>query len=295
MPRTTWEGLPALVRAVIERECGRVLRAEEPSAGRNSDFSATVYTDRGPVFCKGITDAHGKRGAMHRHESMINKWLPHEVAPRLLWQAEADGWLLLGFEHVAGCHADLSPGSPDLPLVTEAMTTLARELAQCPSGVPSLADKMAWLAGWRRLRHDPPAELDNWSREQLDLLVEWEARGLEAVAGDALLHTDLHSLNILVADRARVIDWAWARSGAAWTDTAHLVVRLIDAGHRPSDAERWAAGIPGWQDVSGTELTGFAVALAGMWTYLRHADPQPQRPRLAGSARTWAEHRLRTE
>jgi hypothetical protein len=294
MSRTTWDDLPAPVRAAIERECGPVARADHPSAGRNSDFSATLHTSRGLVFCKGIANAGGRRGQMHRHEAAVNQWLPRDFTPRLQWQVAAGGWLLLGFDHVAGHYADLSPGSPDLPLVTEAVNAVAREPANRPTEVPRLTDKMAWMAGWRRLRHDPPAALDAWSRERLDLLVQLEGRGISAAAGDSLLHTDLHPLNILVADRARVIDWAWSRLGAPWIDAAHLVVRLMDQGHTPARAEQWAATTVAWPAATREELTGFAVALLGMWTYLEHHDPQPQRPRLTAVARAWAQHRLAT-
>ena len=55
-------------------------------------------------------------GWMHRNESKINPYLPAQM-PRLHWQVEASGWLMLGFEYVAGRHPDLSPGSPDLSSV----------------------------------------------------------------------------------------------------------------------------------------------------------------------------------
>lgn len=144
-----------------------------------------------------------------------------------------------------------------------------------------------------RACHTVPAALDGWSRANLDLLVGWEACGIEAATGNTLLHTDLHQLNIIVvADRARVIDWAWSRIGAGWTDTAYLVVRLIDQGHTPEQAEGWAAGTSAWPEATPEKLTGFAAALLGMWPYLQHTDPQPQRPRLVEAARTWFLHRL---
>ncbi|GAB2775908.1 phosphotransferase [Amycolatopsis magusensis] len=290
----TWDDLPAAVRSAVEAETGPVTHAETPAAGRNSDFAATLHTLDGVVFCKGIADAGGKRGAMHRHEADINPYLPPAVAPRLLWRADTDAWLLLGFEHITGHHADLSPDSPDLPMVAKAVSTMAGALAGCPApGVPALTEKMAWMSGWRRLRHQPPAELDEWSRDRLDLLVDWEARGIDAAAGDNLLHTDLHPLNILIGDgRAWVIDWAWSRTGAAWVDPAHLVVRLIDEGHSPDAAERWAATTAAWSTASAEALTAFSVALLGMWTYLQHTDPLPMRAGLTAAARRWAEHRL---
>ena len=79
MPRSTWDELPATARAAIEREAGLVARAEIPSAGRNSDFSATLHLcSGGVVFCKGIADAEGKRGAVASHDVL---WIPGEIGP----------------------------------------------------------------------------------------------------------------------------------------------------------------------------------------------------------------------
>ncbi|MFC3450904.1 phosphotransferase family protein [Amycolatopsis speibonae] len=290
----TWNDLPRTVCAAIEVETGPVNRVEVPAAGRNSDFAATLHTQRGTVFCKGIVDAGGTRGSMHRREADVASYLPPAVVPSLLWRVETDGWLMLGYHHIAGHHADLSPGSKDLPLVADAVSTLARELADSAApGVPALSEKMAWMAGWRRLRHQPPAELDQWSRERLDVLVELEAEGIESVAGTSLIHTDLHQLNILVGDdRAWVIDWAWSRTGAAWIDAAHLVVRLIGQGHSPEAAEQWAGTTSAWHSASPEALTAFSAALLGMWTYLQHTDPLPMRAGLAAAARRWTEYRL---
>lgn len=293
MTRSTWEALPAPVRAAIERETGTVVRAEIPSAGRNSDFSATLHTSEGPVFCKGIADAEGRRGRMHRHEAEINPWLPSAVAPRLRWRAEVDGWLLLGFDHAAGRHADLAPGSPDLPAVARAVTTLAGELTHCPVPVPRLSEQWGRLAAWRRLARDTPPDLDPWAREQLDQLRDLESDAIEAVDGDSLVHTDLHSLNILVdGERARIVDWAWSRTGAAAVDVAFLVARLVAAGHTPVTAELWARGLPAWRETPAATRTAFAVAIWGIWEFLERDHPLPHRAELTAAARTWARHRL---
>lgn len=294
MVRREWEDLPARVRSAIENKCGTVVGADCPSAGRNSDFSATLrLADDRKIFCKGITSANSPKVRVHQHEAYINRWLPHPPAPRLLWRVETDGWLLLGFDHVAGQHADLSPGSPDLPLVADTISTLARELTPCPADeVPALAGKLASMAAWRRLRHEPPGDLDPWGRTKLDCFVEWEQRAIDAVAGDSLLHADLHPLNIVVGRIAHVVDWAWSRTGAVWVDTAYLVIRLIDEGHTPQGAERWAESVPAWHESSDLARTAFAVAVFGMWEYLQHADPLPHRARLATAARRWAQHRV---
>lgn len=291
--RRTWNELPTAVRAAVELETGPVERVEIPDTGRNSDFSATLHLAGGRVFCKGIDDAHGPRGRMHRHEASINQWLP-SLAPRLLWRVQAADWLLLGFEHVTGRHADLAPGSPDLPVVAEAVTTLARELAASRADAPRLADQWARLAAWRRLAKDTPDDLDEWAHDHHDQLIDWEAQAIDLADGDSVVHTDLHALNILVdGDRASIVDWAWSRRGAPAVDIAFLVARLIAAGHTATEAEEWAGTIPLWRSTPDTTQTAFAVAIWGIWEFLERHQPLPVRPALTAAARTWAHHRLR--
>jgi hypothetical protein len=289
MPRSTWEHLPVAVRTAIERQTGPVLDVVIPVAGRNSDFSATLHTAAGGLlFCKGIATAEGKRGAMHRHEAEINSWLPSAVAPRLRWRTEADGWLLLGFDHVPGWHADLSPGSPDLPLVADTVSLMAGELAECGAQASRLAQQWSRFVPWRRLAKDVPVDLDQWTRDHLDVLTEWEARAVELADGDSLVHTDLHGLNILVTEgRARVIDWAWSRLGSAAVDVAFLIARLVAAGHSPVEAEQWAETIPLWQHTPAETRTAFAVEVWGLWEHtgrMRQSPPKWMATTLAAQA-----------
>jgi len=293
MTRRSWQELPAAVRAAIEHETGPVAAAETPSAGRNSDFSATLHTATGLVFCKGIADAEGSRGRMHRHEAAINPWLPPALAPCLRWRAEAEGWLLLGFDHVHGRHADLSPTSPDLTAVVATVNALADDLAHCRAEAPRLADQWHRLAAWRRLAKLQDAGLDTWTSDHLDQFVGWESRAIELADGDNLVHTDLHSYNILVeADSARVVDWAWSRTGAAAVDVAFLVARLIAAGHTSEAAERWADNLPAWHATPPATRTAFAVAIWGIWTYKNVEQPRPLWDQLIPAATAWARYRL---
>lgn len=295
MARTTWQELPTAVRTAIEHETGPVARAEIPDAGRNSDFSATLHTSTGIIFCKAIADAEGSRGHMHRREAAVNPWLPHSVAPLLLWTTEADGWLVLGFDHVPGRHADLSPGSPDLTAVATTVTALTDALTHCPAEVPRLADQWDRLSAWRRLAKRPDASLDVWTVDHLDELCAWEARGIELVNGDNLVHTDLHSLNILVGPKGtRIVDWAWSRTGAAAVDMAFLIARLVAAGHTPAAAERWADDLAVWHATTPAERTAFAVSIWGIWTHQSLEQPRPLWDELVPAAAAWARHRLRT-
>jgi hypothetical protein len=296
MARSTWEDLPTAVREAIEYATGPVAAADSPSAGRNSDFSATLYTAAGPVFCKAIADAEGNRGRMHRHEADVNPWLPTEVAPRLRWRTEAEGWLALGFDHVRGRHADLTPGSAELSAVATTVNALTERLAHCPATAPRLAEQWHRLSAWRRLSSSPDAQFDRWVADHLDELVTWESRGIELADGDGLVHTDLHAYNVLVgSDGAQVVDWAWSRIGAASVDVAFLIARLVAAGHRPAAAERWADALPAWQATTPDARTAFAVAIWGIWTHKSLEQPRPMWNRLVPAAGAWARHRLEVD
>lgn len=292
MTRYDWESLPAPVRESVEARCGQVVKAEPPAAGRNSDFAAILHlAGGGEVFCKGVVAASQAATGQAR-EARVNPLLPPPLAPRLLWQVEAEGWQLLAFERVAGQHANLSPDSPDLPLVTDAVSTMAVELADVDVDVPPMATKIDRMSAWNRLLADPPADVDPWAAPRLDEFATIERRTCELIEGTALLHTDLHSLNILVGERAWIIDWAWAQRGVAWLDAAILLIRLIEAGHTPAQAEAWAARTPAWAGANPDVVTGFAVSIFGLWEYLQLMRPLPNRPAAAAAARDWTRYRI---
>jgi hypothetical protein len=234
MIRRVFDELPERVRREIVRRCGPVLGETAAPAGRHSEISTTLRTSCGRVFVKGITVDHPHAGG-HRHEVYVNRWLP-PVAPRLQWTVETGGWLVLGLEQVDGRHADLSPGSTDLPLIADAVSAMVEALCPCPAqSSPVLAEQWARFAAWRRLRRDPPNDLDPWSL---------------------------------------------------------LVLRLIQAGHTPVEAERWAAGIPGWLGAVAADISAFAIAVLGLWEYLERNKPLPHRAELTNAARRWVRHRL---
>ncbi|MGI5501256.1 phosphotransferase family protein [Lentzea sp. CA-135723] len=261
--RLDWQELPADVRKAVEDRTGLVRNAESASVGRNSAFAASLHTTDGPVFCKGgPTDS--PQAVMHRNEAEVNPFLPAELAPRLLWRVEQDGWLLLGFEHVSGRHADLSPGSPDLPFVASAIEKIGT--VQPPAARRMIADH------WEAALANEPAN-------------EWAARAPRHMRGATLVHSDLNPLNILVSDTARVVDWAWWRIGAAWIDPAFTVVRLVAEGHSPRQAEEWAAQFEEFRKAPAEAVTAFAASLVCLWgrKFTHTAATE--------AARTWTEHR----
>ncbi|WP_119727922.1 phosphotransferase [Thermomonospora amylolytica] len=247
--RITWADLPGAVRDQIQDRTGRVV-GSRPAGGDRSDITAVLDTETGPVFIKGAREGIFARSL--RHEARVT---PHVagIAPRLLWQVQTDGWTVLGLEHIAGRHADYSPGSPDLDLLRAAVLQF--------QGVPL------------------PAHVTQG--------VERHYGGLDALVGDSLLHTDLHPDNVLITPgRAYVIDWAC--KGAAWAEPAMLAFRLMAAGHDIASAEAWGRSFPTWQD--GEPLTAFIHANADSWRQAARRDPQPWKLRAADLARQWAAH-----
>jgi hypothetical protein len=285
LPDDAWQ-------AIVER-CGEVSRVEHASGGINSDLAASLSTDSGLVFVKGVR-VDGRNASAHRAEARVNAYLPATLAPRMRWQVEVAGWLLLGFEHVSGRHADITPGSPDLPLIVATVGEVQETLTPCPPvDVGGFADQWGRLGAWRELLTKIPTDLDPWTRDLLVHGADTEPAAINVMRGDSLAHTDVQPLNILVdGDRARLIDWAWARRAAPWVDAAFLIIRLISAGHSPVDAEEWASRTPAWPVMPEDAGTLFAVEVLGVWEWLLHNRPMPHRAALTDAARMWARYRL---
>lgn len=260
MPRRDWLDLPDDVRREVERHTGDVRSARSALTGSVCDLAAILHTATGPVFCKGGESADAS-ARLYRNEARFNRWLPAAV-PRLRWTVEQSGWLLLGFEYAPGHHPDLAPGSPDLDPVADLLGRLARELTPCPP-----VNVQPFTQRWRGLID--PASVD----------------------GDTLLHTDMTPRNFLLGDRLRIVDWSAPCRGAAWLDTAFMVVRLIRAGHEPAAAEAWAARIPAWADASEESVDAFTRTLVHLRERQQRSNPAPHLGPLLDAARRWNSYR----
>ncbi|MEX2984630.1 phosphotransferase [Streptomyces sp. C36] len=222
----------------MEEHTGPVLAVRAIPDGLNCAIAACLTSAEGRTFVKGVRTQCTKAHAAQRWEVAVN---PHvrTVGPRLLWQVTAEGWDLLGFEYIDGRHADLSRGSPDLPLVAEALHA-AQDL-----GVPYVLG-VPWFA-------------DRWA-PYLD------ATELALLGGETLLHTDTNPHNLLVAhDRAHLVDWAMPALGPAWVDVACTAVRLMEADCAADEALSWAARFPSWRAADPTALRAFVTANRRQW------------------------------
>ena len=260
MTRLTWQQLPPAARAAVQERTGAFLTAADAATGANSGVAVKVLTASGELFIKGIPLDHGQVKTQLR-EAAVNPYLP-KSSPRLQWHLQAGGWDLLSFEVIDGPVADFTPGSPDLPLVVEALAELAA--TPCPDiELLSLAKRYTAYS-------DTPELFD----------------------GDRLLHTDMAPHNLLVDGTAHLIDWAWPSRGPAWADPAIWCVRLIDAGHTPAQAEQWARRLPAFDSADPTVLNAFAEANSRYWHEVHHGAPTRSWTRqMAAAAARWRDHR----
>ncbi|MCK9923175.1 hypothetical protein MXD61_15070 [Frankia sp. AgPm24] len=259
-----WDSLPAVVRQAAGRHLGTVDSVVAVPGGQNNDLAAVVHTRGGAVFVKAV------RGICRRMRWLRNEitagTLAPSVAPAVIFaeDVEADGepWLIVGFEYLSGRPADLSPGSADLAVVGQ---TLDRISSLPAPGVRGLHERWSVRDWWSRLRAVAPHVVTGVDVDQMD---GWASLASQAVRGDRLVHTDLHADQFAIDDSGdvHVIDWGFPGAAASWVDRAFLVIRLIQVGHTPHDAEAWAATRPGWP-TDGATLTAFAALVAGLWTY----------------------------
>ncbi|MEV5567926.1 hypothetical protein AB0L54_34490, partial [Streptomyces sp. NPDC052196] len=263
--RSNWDDLPPATRTAVAARTGPIYTATPVGAGRNSEIAVTLDTPTGRIFVKGLR-SHHPRVWTQRREATINPYVA-PLAPRLLWTIDDGEWNLLGFEHLDGRPADYSPHANDLPLVAEAIITLA--------GVRAPAD----------------VELKQIEQRFADYVDTPEDAAL--LRGDTVLHTDWTPDNVLIVDNtARVVDWAWPTRGAAWIDAACWVVWLISAGHTPAEAEQWAAKTPAWSTAPPRGLDVFARAQQRLWAGIAADAPDiAWKQDLAAAAAHWSTHR----
>lgn len=247
------------VRELIEEKTGPFRVVKEVSDGLNSEVSFIVRTDSDTTFIKGRKADHPWAWTQER-ERAINPAV-QSIGPRVKWSVRNGTWDLIGFEYVPGRHADYSPGSADLPRVV----TVLQRLQEIPC--PDVEIKQAEQR-WRHYTDTP-----------------------EMLIGSSLLHTEWNPSNVLVSDRAYLVDWAWPTRGAAWIDPACWAVWLIASGHTPRSAESWAAQIPSWQGAPASSLDEFARVQSRMWAGIAAESSEPWARSVATASLLWSSHR----
>ncbi|GAA1582778.1 phosphotransferase family protein [Actinoplanes couchii] len=255
--RTDWTALPeAVMKEVADRTDGS--HAIPAAAGDHAEIAATVTGANGKLFIKAASTDFGVQSL--RFELGVSEAVSGSHSPAVEWHFEVAGWLVVGFEHCAGPHADLSQGSSDLDLLGEALVALGDTPApDAPLFTPQ-----------GRLGFEHPA-----------------------MVGDALVHSDLGPANLIVrSDGLRIVDWAMAVKAAPWVELAMLVPWLISAGNTPAQAEEWLAQFRAWGTTDPKVLDDFAARNADKWAAKAWKNPAPWVSDLADWNGHWAVHRL---
>lgn len=235
-----WNDLPGTLRGRLADRIGAVGPAEPVVGGFTPGVRVRVPVAEGrTVFVKAIP-SDDPLASMYRTEGAVNRTLPPGVGPRLLTALDAEGWVVLVFDYTHGRHPDLSPGSPDLPRVMEAVAALQATLSPSPySEAPEFTSHP--VVGRAAAQHP-------------------------AMRGDTLLHCDIRSDNLLMGkEGVFFVDWALAHKGASWLDVALMIPQLIMAGHAPEEAEGWAAQVPCYATAPKAGVSAFASSISGYW------------------------------
>ena len=238
-----WTEVPPAVKAWAAGVAGGVPGAVRDVAGGFSPGATAVLggAER-DIFVKAVgTALNPESPGLHRREVVVSAALPQSPrVPRFLDSYDDGDWVALAFEAVDGRPPRHPWEAGELALVTEALSSLHRDLT--PSPVPSLtalADYARHLfGGWAALAamDVPPAGLDEWVRSHLDRLAELESGWPAACEGPTLVHGDVRADNVLLTAGGVVfVDWPHAAVGTPAFDVIAWAPSVVLEGGPPPE------------------------------------------------------------
>ncbi|MEV7775946.1 hypothetical protein [Kitasatospora sp. NPDC086791] len=259
--KRSWSNLPGPELAAVLEHTGEIRRATAVSEGMNSAVACVVEAEAGTFFVKATTKDHPY--ARLATEAAVNPYVV-PLSPRMRWRIDTDRWDVLGFDYAPGRPADLSPDSPDLPMVAAAVTRLGS------IRIPP-----------RLLR--PVQEL---------FFGTTDVPELASLEGNSVTHGDLNPHNFRIADTARIVDWASPTLAAPWVELAFLIIRLIDAGHTPKSANAWARQFACWREAPPNAVAVHARMIAEQWHRTVKATDRAWSRSMSKAADQWVRHVL---
>lgn len=85
-PRIAWNDLPELLKQAIQARTGPIADVRIAPAGQNSPLAATIDTDGGKVFVKGMPSGHRQVITQAREAAVAP--LVKDISPALLWHLD---------------------------------------------------------------------------------------------------------------------------------------------------------------------------------------------------------------
>jgi aminoglycoside phosphotransferase (APT) family kinase protein len=296
--RLEWHELPTRLRVAIEREVGgRVVSSVNGRGGYSPSLASRCDLDDGrTVFVKAVSpDQNPESPRMLRREIEVTRRLPASVpAPRVVAVLDDDHWIVGVFEFVDGRMPSIPWDRRELDRVLEAVPQIGdAELSDdLRALLPRAEQEMGRLFDkWVMVAEAPLPSLDPWVAAHLDDLVGLEAGWRTAVVGDALVHNDIRSDNVLVDGSGRVVfvDWPHARIGAPWVDVVWTLPSIaMEGGGEPDDVLR-RSGLT----VEPAAIDSLVAAIAGFFVWQGNQPDPPGLPTLRAFQRAQADVTLR--
>lgn len=296
--RLGWTDLPPRLRAQVEAVAGAAVRAETSQPGGFSPGLASLLhlADGRDVFLKAVNaDRNPDSPGLHRREAQVLAALPADVpAPRLKWTYDDGDWVALLIEAVPGRLPTQPWLEEELAVFVDTAERLTCLLDPAPLTAPRLVERYAEaFTGWRKLAGQPGGgdALDPWAQARLGWLAEFEQTWPLAADGQALLHMDLRSDNVLLTgSSAVVVDWPHVCQGAAWVDLLAALPSI--AMHGGGDPQQlWQRYRPA-RDVDPAAVTAVLAAVTGFFLHLSRQPPPLNLPRVRAFQRAQGEAAL---
>lgn len=234
--RRTWDDFPPPLRRRLESLLGEPVVATRSCRGGFSPSSAEILTGASgrSLFVKAVRDRDNPDSReLNSAEAAVLAAMPEGApVPALIDVFDEGEWFVLVTEVAPGALPD-QPWTPDqLEQVLAALDDLQAETTPCPvSGLRSVPETLGPdLLGFEHVAADPPSDLDPWLSDHLEDLRVAAVRGIDALAGDTLCHTDVRSDNMLIAAGGAVnfVDWAHASRGSRVSDALQLLSSVAD-------------------------------------------------------------------
>lgn len=255
--RLTWADFPPSLRSRLCAVLGEPVGSISSCVGGFSRSSAEVLhrSDGSGLFVKAVreTDNAGSM-RLNRSEAAVLAGMPRAApVPALVEAFAVDDWFVLVTEAAPGKNPVEPWDGRTLDHVLSTLDALQRATTPCPlSELPTLEESLGHdLLGFDRVAADQPRDLDPWVARRVPALQCAARRGIVALAGETLCHSDLRADNILVTDEGRtsVVDWAWASRGSRVADALQLLSSVEDPDgalgvNRRVDAVLDAHGLP---------------------------------------------------
>jgi len=297
--RISWWQVPEHVRSAVEASLGSdVVEAVTQEGGYSAGAASRVrLASGGRAFVKALGENLDSASVgLYRNEADAMPHLPAGLpVPRLLDVYDDGDWVALVYEDVEGRCPEIPWRSDELDRVIGAIADLGAALDPSPwPAAPIFADVNAGVVqAWGAFAISPPPDLDFSVRRLLDRLAADEVDLAEVVRGEALLHNDIRSDNILLTPdgRAVFVDWGMPCKGAVWLDL--MMFTLTAAFQGGADAELLVRSNPLTRDIPENRIDVMVAAGYAAYRSLAQRPVNPLVPDSSGYHIACAEASLR--